>query len=262
MPGRSWFGGASALAALLVALLVALPILALLGHAVGYGTLGAALADGAVRHALLTSFACAALATAVGVALGVPLAYLLARRDFRGKRWLEALLELPVVMPHPVVGIAVVLAYGRASLVGQGAGVAGISIVGAPLGIVFCMLFVGLPFLVSSAREGFALVDPRLEAVARTLGASPFFAGTRVALPLAARAIASGAVLMWARGVSEFGSIAIVTYHPRVASVLVYERFTTSGLPGALPVAGILVLVSLGVLGGLRALAGRAPALR
>jgi len=244
--------GPAAVAGALVVLFLAAPVVALLAEAAGWRGLGAALADPAVRGAFFLTFLCATAATAVGALAGVPLGYLLARRDFHGKRWVEGLLELPVVIPHPVAGIAILLAFGRAAPLGR---LLGGGVVGAPLGIVACMLFVSLPFLVSGAREGFALVDPRLEAIARTLGAGPAGAAFGVALPLAARPILSGAVLMWARAVSEFGSIAIVTYHPKVASILVYDRFTTSGLPGAVPPAALLVAVALAAFVALRGLA-------
>jgi molybdate/tungstate transport system permease protein len=262
MRPRSSLGAVTAASGTLVVLFLATPIATLCARALGLGTLAETLADPEVRAAFALTGGCAAAATVTGLLLGVPLGYLLARRDFTGKRWLEAALDLPVVLPHPVAGIAILLAYGRVTPVGRLATAAGLPVVGTALGIVVCMLFVGLPFLVAAAREGFALVDPRLEAIARTLGVSPLGAAVRVALPLAARPILAGAVLMWGRAVSEFGAIAVVAYHPRVASVLVYDRFTTAGLAGALPVAALLVVAALGVFLVLRALARPLPALR
>lgn len=244
----------AAVAGALVVLFLATPVATLVTRALGLGTLGAALADPAVREALGLTLACASAATAAGTLLGVPLGYLLARRDFAGKRWLEGVLDLPVVIPHPVAGIALLLVWGRAAPLGRLAESAGVPVVGHALGIVVCMVFVGLPFVVSGAREGFALVDPRLEAMARTLGVGPLAAAFHVALPLAGRAILSGAVLMWARAASEFGAIAIVAYHPRVAAVLVYDRFTTYGLAGALPPAALLVVLALLLFVALRVL--------
>lgn len=253
--------GPAALAAALLTVFLALPVLVLLGRTADADTVWTLLADPAVHDAFLLTVRCATVATLVGAVVGVPTGYLLARRDFRGKRWLEGLLDLPVVIPHPVAGIAILLVYGRSAPLGGAAQELGLRVVGTPVGIVVCMLFVSVPFLVAGAREGFALVDPRLEAIARTLGVRPLTAAVRVALPLAARAILSGAVLMWARAVSEFGAIAIVTYNPRVASILVYDRFTTDGLTGALPPAGLLVLLALLLFVTLRGLA-RPPGLR
>ena len=99
----------------------------------------------------------------------------------------------------------------------------------------------------SGAREAFASVDPRLEKVARTLGDAPMTAFRRVTLPLARRGIIAAALLAWARAVSEFGAVVILTYNPKVASILIFDRFTSDGLPGALPAALALLLVALGV---------------
>jgi molybdate/tungstate transport system permease protein len=254
--------GPLALAGAVVVFLLATPVVALIVRAAGFGTLAATLGDAAVRNAFALTIACASAATAIGTLLGVPLGYLLARHDFRGKRWVEGLLDLPIVIPHPVAGIAILLVFGRATPLGRAATAAGMPVVGTPIGIIVCMLFVSLPFVVTGAREGFALVDQRLEAMARTLGAGPFQAVARVTLPLAARAIVSGAVLMWARAASEFGAIAVVTYNPHVAPILVYDRFTTYGLPGALPPAALLVVVALILLVALRGLARPAPVSR
>jgi molybdate/tungstate transport system permease protein len=98
-----------------------------------------------------------------------------------------------------------------------------------------------------------AAVDPRLEGVARTLGASPWRAVRRVTLPLAWRGIVAGALLMWARGISEFGAIVVLAYNPKVISVLIYERFTAFGLPAAVPVTALLLVFALLLLVVIRA---------
>ena len=116
------------------------------------------------------------------------------------------------------------------------------------------MLFVSAPLYVSAAREAFAQVDARYESVARTLGDDVWRAFRRITLPLAARGLTAAAVVMWARAVSEFGAIVILTYNPKVASVLSYDRFTSFGLSEALPVAAVLVLFALVPLAALRAL--------
>ena len=122
------------------------------------------------------------------------------------------------------------------------------------------MLFVAAPLYVSAARESIARVDRRFEDVARTLGDSPWTAVRRVTLPLAGRGLLAAAVVMWARAVSEFGAIVILTYNPKVASVLSYDRFTAFGLSAALPVAAVLVLLALVPLLVLRSLrAGAGP---
>lgn len=212
--------------------------------------------DAELRAALALTGLTATIATLLGVATGTPLAYLLARRDFRGRGLLSALLDLPLVIPHPVAGIALLLVFGRQSVVGGVLLSAGLRVVGTPIGIVCAMLFVSVPLYVSGAREAFARVDPRFESVARTLGDGTWSVFRRITLPLAGRGILAAAVVMWARAVSEFGAIVILTYNPKTVGVLSYDRFTTYGLREAIPVAAVLVLVALLPLALLRTLRG------
>jgi molybdate/tungstate transport system permease protein len=115
------------------------------------------------------------------------------------------------------------------------------------------MTFVAAPLFVAAAREAFERVDPRFEGVARTLGDTRLRAIRRVTLPLASRGLLAAGIVMWARAASEFGAIVVLTYNPKVASVLSYDRFTTTGLNGALPVAAVLVLIAIVPLVALRA---------
>lgn len=207
--------------------------------------LAEALASSEVRASIALTLICALLATVIGMVLGIPLAYLLARRSFFGKRFIEAVVDVPVVIPHPVVGIALLLIFGRQFFGGQLFNKLGITIVGDIPGIVLAMLFVSVSLFINAARDGFQRVDPRLEGVANTLGYGPLRTFVKVSLPLSWRALLSGAIMMWARAISEFGSIVIITYNPKVASVLIYDRFTSYGLTYALPVAIVLVLICL-----------------
>ena len=210
-----------------------------------------------VTFAILLSLYAALLATIVGFVLGIPLAYLLARHDFPGKGVIEGIIDLPIVVPHSAAGIALLFVFGQRFLLGRGFHNLGIDFAGEVAGIVIAMLFVSIPFLVNSAKEGFKKVDVRLEKVARTLGASPWQAFFRVSLPLARGSILSGAVMMWARGISEFGAVMILAYYPMVASVLVYSRFEAFGLDYARPVAALLILTCLAIFIALRAAAHR-----
>jgi len=201
----------------------------------------------------LTLYA-ALIATAIGCLLGVPLAYLLARANFPGKRLVEGLIDIPIVVPHTAAGIALLFVFGRNFVVGKAFDTIGIQFVDSTAGIVIAMLFVSIPFLIDSAKEGFKKVDVRLEKVARSLGASPWQAFFKISLPLAWRSIVAGNIMMWARGISEFGAVLILAYHPMIAPVLVYERFETYGLDYARPVAVLLIIVCLIVFIGLRML--------
>jgi molybdate/tungstate transport system permease protein len=221
------------------------------GGARGLASLGS---DRELRASLLLTATTATIATILGVIGATPLAYLLARRQFMGRSVVSALMDLPLVIPHPVAGIALLLVLGRGSPVGGALYAAGLRVASSPVGIVCAMLFVSAPLYVSAAREAFARVDARYESVARTLGDDAWRAFRRVTLPLSARGLTAAAVVMWARAVSEFGAIVILTYNPKVASVLSYDRFTSYGLSEALPVAAVLVLFALVPLAALRAL--------
>lgn len=226
-------------------LFLAAPLLRLTVDGGAEGVRGLLGGDAELRDALLRTVVTATAATVLGVLTGTPLAWLLARRRFPGHALLAAVLDLPLLLPHPVAGIALLLVLGRDTAAGGALLAAGLRLVGSPVGIVAAMLFVSVPLYVSGATEAFARVDARYEGVARTLGDSAWRAFRRVTLPLAARGLLASAIVMWARAVSEFGAIVILAYNPKVASVLSYDRFTTYGLPGALPVAAVLVLLAV-----------------
>jgi molybdate/tungstate transport system permease protein len=220
-------------------------------------TLWKTILDPEVRGAIGLTLYAALIATLVGFFLGIPLAYLLARHNFPGKRLIEGLIDVPIVVPHTAAGIALLFVFGRRFFLGQTFEMVGITFIDSIAGIVIAMLFVSIPFLIDSAKEGFKKVDVRLEKVARTLGASPWQAFFKISFPLAWRSILAGNIMMWARGISEFGAVIILAYHPMIAPVLVYERFETYGLDYARPIAVLLILVSVLVFIVLRTLAYR-----
>ena len=184
-------------------------------------------------------------ATLVFALGGIPLAYLLARKEFPLKRLVLGIIDLPIVIPHSAAGIAVLGFVSRDSYLGQLGSLIGLDFVGAPAGIALAMAFVSIPFLVNSARDGFLAVPVRLEQAALNLGASPMRVFFTISLPLAWRNIVSGLILMFARGMSEFGAVVIVAYHPMITPVLIWERFGAFGLSYARPVAVIFIVVSL-----------------
>ncbi|MHC1783071.1 MAG: ABC transporter permease [Anaerolineaceae bacterium] len=207
--------------------------------------LGETLLDAEVRRSIGLTLLSAALATTIGLVGGLPLAFLLARTRFRFKRLVEGIIDLPVIIPHTAAGIALLMVFGRQGILGQVFSQVGILFTDTLAGIVVAMLFVSLPYLVNSSREAFALIDPEMERVAATDGASPWQSFWHVTLPQAWRGIASGALMMWARGISEFGAVVILAYHPKIITVLIFERFEGFGLKYALPVAAILILLAL-----------------
>lgn len=244
---------ATALLASLFLLFLFAPIVRLIVSG-GAGGVGRLFSDSELRGALALTAVTATTATLLGVLGGTPLAYLMARRAFRGRAVVAALVDLPLLIPHPVAGIALLLVLGRESAVGSALLHAGVRVAGSPVGIVCAMLFVSAPLYVSAAREAFARVDPRYEAVGRTLGDPAWRVFRRVTLPLSLRGLIAAGVVMWARAVSEFGAIVILTYNPKVVSVLSYDRFTSFGLREALPVAAVLTILALIPLTVLRAL--------
>jgi molybdate/tungstate transport system permease protein len=184
-------------------------------------------------------------ATLVFALGGIPLAYLLARHDFALKRIILGIIDLPIVIPHSAAGIAILGFISRDSYLGKFGSMIGLDFVGAPAGIAIAMAFVSMPYLISSARDGFLSVPLRLEQAALNLGASPSRVFFSISLPLAWRNVVSGLILMFARGMSEFGAIIIIAYYPMVTPVLIWERFNSFGLAYARPVAVIFIIVSL-----------------
>jgi len=215
------------------------------------------LLDEEVRNSILLTFYASLVATVIAFICGVPLAYILARADFPGKRLVEGIIDVPIVVPHSAAGIALLMVFGRQALLGKAFDCLGVRFVSALPGIVIAMLFVSLSFLVNSAREGFEAVNLRLENVARTLGASPWQVFWSISFPLAWRSILSGMILTWARGLSEFGAVVILAYHPMVAPVLLYERFESYGLDYARPIATLMILTCLATFTALQMIAGR-----
>ena len=203
----------------------------------------------------LTLFASMSATFIFGIA-AIPLAYILARKKFRFRQLVIGAIDLPVVIPHTAAGIALLGCISRDTWLGHLASLAGIQFVGTTAGIALAMAFVSIPFLINAAREGFAAVPERLENVALTLGASPARVFFAISVPMAWRSIMSGMVMMFARGMSEFGAVVIIAYHPMVAPVLIYERFGAFGLKYARPAAVLFVLIALGVFIILRFIGG------
>jgi len=253
---RSGFDLVFALLGLILIILVVIPLFRMIVSA-NPEVMRSTMADGEVMSSIFLTLRAAFWATVFCAFFGVPLAYMLARRKFPGKSLVQGLVDLPVMIPHTAAGIALLMVYGRNFFLGRAFDGLGISFVGTEAGISLAMAYVSLPFLVNSARDGFALVDPKLERVARTLGASQWQSFYKVTLPLAWRPILSGGIMMWARGISEFGAVIVLAYHPMIAPVLIWERFQAYGLKYAQPVAVLLIILCLIIFAILRWLAER-----
>ena len=249
-----------------IGLLLLVGVLLPVGYLITGTSWGALLEAGQqadVRSALLLSIGAAGIAMFVATIFGVPLAYALSRATFRGKTLILTAIDLPIVIPPPVVGIALLIFLGPRTPLRQFLEggfhriVAPDSWLGQALGgdqcfnavlIVAAQLFVSWPFLVRSSLVAFQGVDERYERVAQTLGSSSLGSFWRVTLPLAMRGIVAGMVLCWLRGMAEFGALAVLADFPKTAPILTMDKFTgPGGLTDAQPVAVLLVLASLSV---------------
>jgi molybdate transport system permease protein len=185
---------------------VSIPVVALVWRAAGSGELTANVTSGFVLDALRLSAITSTIALILAVAFGTPVAYLLARRSFPGKAVLDVLVDLPIVLPPTVAGVALLVAFGRRGVVGGWLDNAGIELAFTTTAVVLAQLFVSAPFYVRAAKAGFQAVDPEYEGVAATLGASPLRVFWRVTVPLSWPSLVAGAILCWARALSELGA--------------------------------------------------------
>lgn len=244
--------------ALIGSLIVILTILGLLTITVGQVTdlpyfLSLA-TDSKVIDAIVLTMAAGLNAVLLLLIFGTPLAYILARTDFRGKGLVESIVDIPVMLPHTIAGIMVYILFMRRGIIGEPLSQIGIIFEGAYLGIVAAMFFVSSPYYVNAVRDGFEKVPLHMENVARTLGASRFQAFRMVVLPLSIRHIFNGSILAWGRSIGEFAAIIMIAYYPMVISTLIYYKFTTAGLRESTAVAFAMILVCLVVFAILRIL--------
>jgi len=221
----------------------------------GTGELATTARDQEVLESIGLTLWTSMVATLFFAIAAIPFAYLLARKDFPLKKIVTGIIDLPIVIPHSAAGIAILGVISRNTFIGRAGSAVGLDFVSAPAGIAIAMAFVSIPFLINAARDGFAAVPVRYEQAAASLGASPARIFFTISLPLAWRNILSGLILMFGRGMSEFGAVVIIAYHPMVTPVLIWERFSSFGLQYARPVAVLFITVSLAVFIVLRFLA-------
>ena len=248
----SW-GGISvlALAGIFTAFL-ALPVITLVVRSVIDGSLGAIAGSSAVVAALALSLTTTAASLLLTVIFGLPLAVVLARRSFRGKWLVEAIVDLPIVLPPAVAGLALLLVFGRRGLLAGPMQSAGIDIAFTVVAVVLAQTFVSAPFFVRAARAGLAGVDRDLEDAARVDGASERQLFRRITVPLAGAALAAGLVMSWARALGEFGATIMfagsVEGRTQTLPLVVYSEFQAGELDASVAAAAMLVLAALGVL--------------
>jgi molybdate transport system permease protein len=246
---------ALAVPALIGLAFLVLPLVGLLVRA-PWTTLPQRLTEPGILAALRLSLITATLATALCLLLGVPLAWLLARTTFPGRRFVRALVTVPLVLPPVVGGVALLLVFGRRGLLGAWLdSTFGITLPFTTTGVVIAEAFVAMPFLVISVEGALRGADARYEEAAATLGASRWTAFRRVTLPLIAPGIGAGAVLCWARALGEFG--ATITFagnfpgRTQTMPLAVYLALETDP-EAAIVLSLVLLAVSIVVLAGLR----------
>jgi molybdate transport system permease protein len=232
-----------------------LPLAGLLIRA-PWSTLPRRLTEPGILAALRLSLLTATSATAVCLVLGVPLAWLLARIEFPGRRLVRALVTVPLVLPPVVGGVALLLVFGRRGLVGEWLDSAfGITLPFTTAGVVLAEAFVAMPFLVISVEGALRGADSRYEEAAATLGATRWTAFRRVTLPLIAPGVAAGAVLCWARALGEFG--ATITFagnfpgRTQTMPLAVYLALEQD-VDAAIVLSLVLLVVSVAILAAMR----------
>jgi molybdate transport system permease protein len=233
-----------------IVLFLALPLVALFLR-IPPGDLLAQLESETARRALLLSLETSLIAHAIVLLFGTPAAYLLATRRFRGRAALVSVLELPLVLPPAVAGIALLAAFGRRGLLGDELAALGLSIPFTKLAVVLAICFVASPFYLRAAIAAFESIDRRLVEASRTLGAGPARTFRRIVLPLAAAGLGAGSTLAFARGLGEFGATIMfagsLPGRTQTAPLAIYASLDEN-LDVAFALGALLVLVSVALL--------------
>jgi molybdate transport system permease protein len=249
--------GVTALSVVVVLFLV-LPVAALVVRSVVGGALRDALGSPVIVDALVLSLETTAISLVISLLIGLPLAMVLARRRFRGASVVEAIVDLPSVLPPSVAGLGLLLVFGRRGVLGAPLDALGLSIAFTTAAVVMAQVFVAAPFFIRSARTGLAGVDRDLEDAARVDGASERHVLRHITLPLASSALAAGLVMCWARALGEFGATIMfagnVVGRTQTLPLAVYAEFQGGDLDGSIAAASILVIAAFVVLVAVRGL--------
>ena len=247
---RALFTAGLALALTITLLFVALPVAALFLR-VSPGELVSSLGSSVAREAIVVSLKTNLIAEALIVVIGTPAAYLLGRHRFRGRSLVLTLIELPLVLPPAVGGIALFAAFGRTGLVGDQLHALGLTIPFTQTAVVFAVTFVAAPFYVRPAVAAFESLDQSVLDAARTLGAGKGRVFVRVALPLAAGALGAAAAVAFARGLGEFGATIMFAGSlqgvTQTLPLAIYAAFAQD-FQLALALGALLVVISFAIL--------------
>jgi len=244
-----------------VLLFLALPVFAILERAFERTDVIDVASSSRVTEALRLSFETTAISLALVIAFGTPLAYWLARTRFPGHQVIDALIDLPIVLPPAVGGLGLLMAFGRNGIIGSSLHDIGIDLAFTTTAVVMAQTFVASPFYIRAAKAGFEAIDRDLEDVAQTLGSSRTGVFFRVAIPAAMPALMAGAVMAWARALGEFGATIMfagsLPGRTQTVPLAVYRSLET-GVDVPLALSAILVAISFAVLLAFRLLMKRA----
>ena len=252
---------AGAVATVIYVAFVGLPLIALIIRALGGDGFLDSITGSVARQALMLSLVTSAVSILIILALGTPFAYLLARSDSRLLRIVDTIVELPIVLPPVVAGVAMLMAFGRRGILGAPLDALGIELPFTTAAVVMAQLFVAGPFYIRAAKLGFEAVSTEMEDVSQTLGVSPWATFWRLTLPLSWPALVGGAALAWARAISEFGATIMFAgnFTGRTQTMpLAILTALESDIPTALAISVLLVFASVVVLVVLGLVARRA----
>ncbi|RZN41476.1 MAG: molybdate ABC transporter permease subunit [Methanosarcinales archaeon] len=195
-----------------------------------------------IISAILLSLQTSIVVVLLALLFGIPAAYILATKQFKGKNILDTLVDLPIVLPPLVCGLAILIAFGGEGILSR------FDVLFTVKGIIIAQLFVASPFLIRAAKTAFESVDPDVVDAARTLGASEFYTFRKVSLPLAKNGIASGVVMTWARALGEFGATAMVAgcipYRTETMTVGIYMHAMSGNTSASVALSMILIVIA------------------
>ncbi|MDA4118581.1 MAG: molybdate ABC transporter permease subunit [Thaumarchaeota archaeon] len=219
--------------------------------------------NSATSDAIWLSLISSSAALLVIVAVGIPTARLLTRRAFMGKKIVDTIIDMPIVLPPAVAGLALLLAFAPISPIGQFLLRYGLILPGSLLAVVMAQTFVAMPFFVRSARTAFEEVNPRLEMAANVISPSTSYSFRKVVLPLASRGIIAGAILAWGRAMGEFGATLLFAGNlPGVTQTMPLAIYLDleENIYQASVVSAILIVISFAIIVTVRYLTGGEPA--
>ena len=260
MSSRTWFPLVLGSALAVTLAFLVLPVVAIFTHTAP-SQLVSSLGDPAATDALRLSLETTSIAIGIIIVVGTPAAYLLATRSFPGRSVVITLVELPLVLPPAVAGIALLAALGPNGLLGGALHDAHVELVLQTAGVIVALTFVSAPFYLRQAQSSFQTVDRSLMEASRTLGSSEAASFTRIALPLALPGLLAGLALAWGRALGEFGATLMFAGSFRgitqTVPLAIYDQFATD-FPAALALSAILVAVSAGLLLAVKLIPGQA----